>query len=131
MALIRSPTVSEPVDVKVVVLVPSLTVIAPVDGMPSVNSDVLVVSGVAPVPVAATGVGVAVVELEDDDDDWPVTCAIAACSAVCIWVLTRSCAFLVAMLERPLLSLVVRLLIAWISDVLADADCDADWAWLQ
>lgn len=53
MALIKSPTVSVPVEANVVVLVPSLTVIVPFSGIPSVRSEVVGESGTVPVPVAA------------------------------------------------------------------------------
>lgn len=56
MALIKSLTVSVPVDANVVVLVPSLTVIVPFSGIPSVKSDVVGESGTVPVPVAAAPV---------------------------------------------------------------------------
>ncbi len=74
MALIRSPTVSVPVDVYVVVLVPSLTVIVPVAGIPSVSSDVPVVSGTVPVPVAGVSGKVGALALEEDELEVPSDC---------------------------------------------------------
>ena len=52
IVLMRSATVSVPVDAYVVVLVPSLTVIVPFGGMPRVRSEVPRVTGTVPVPVA-------------------------------------------------------------------------------
>ena len=52
IVLMRSATVSVPVDAYVVVLVPSLTVIVPFGGMPRVRSEVPRVSGTVPVPFA-------------------------------------------------------------------------------
>lgn len=65
IALIRSPTVSVPVDVYVVVLAPSLTVIVPFARMPRVNSDVLVESGAVPVPEPGAARVEAPAELEE------------------------------------------------------------------
>jgi len=70
IALIRSPTVSEPVDIYFVVFVPSLNVnVAPLR-TPSVKSDVVRETGTVPVPVAGVGF-VAVLEalLEELDVD--------------------------------------------------------------
>jgi hypothetical protein len=99
MALIRSPTVSEPVDANVVVLVPSLTVIVPFLGIPSVRSEVADESGTVPVPVAgAPAAGVLEVELlEPACEAW-----IALCSAATSWAWTRVAASPVAILARPL-----------------------------
>ncbi len=74
MALSRSPTVSLPVDLYVVVLVPSLTVIAPVATIPNVTRDVLALNGTVPVPVAGSGEEdepevEEELELPDDEDD--------------------------------------------------------------
>jgi len=111
MALSRSPTVSLPVDVYVVVLVPSLTVIVPFARIPSVNSEALAVSGAVPVPTAGEPKVTEereepeAVEPEDedeeaveppDDDDVPPAlleppeppCK-ALCTADVSWLLTR------------------------------------------
>jgi hypothetical protein len=73
MALSRSPTVSPPVDLYVVVLLPSLTVIVPFAKMPSVNSDVPAVSGAVPVPTAGAATLTAAAdvpeEFDPDEDD--------------------------------------------------------------
>ncbi len=75
MASIRSATVSVPVDVYVVVLVPSLTMIVPWAGIPRLDSEVLVVSGTVPVPLARELEGLEALEeldalepLDEDDD---------------------------------------------------------------
>src|SRR5580658_1681471 len=136
MVLIRSPTVSLPSDAKVVVLVPSLTVMTPFGGMPSVNSDVPAVSGTVPVPIAgvATAGAAGADALDPDDDveleelvgdelpDW-VCCNslwIAAVSAV----LVRLSAVWLAMLARPWVRLVMALPMAVISAALAVWVCD-------
>ncbi len=129
MALTRSATVSVPVDVYVVVLVPSLTLMVPVVGIPRVNSEVLVVSGIAPVPVAGEPKKWEEVkkpdgleepeelELEEDDDEdalepldddeLPDEDCSALCTAVDSSVLTRFNAVWLAMLARPLAKLVM------------------------
>ena len=90
-------------------MVPSLTVIVPFSGIPRVKSDVFAESGTVPVPVA----GEPVVEALE------VGAACEACTALCNaavnWALTRSCAILVAMLARPVASLVMTPPIAVIS----------------
>lgn len=110
-ALIRSPTVSWPVDLYVVVLVPSLTVNVSVATKPSVSSVVLAVSGAVPVAIAgAAAVAVALdvldgLEAEDeaegdellDDDELvlleplepPSIDASADCTAAVSWLFTR------------------------------------------
>jgi len=119
MALIRSPTVLSVVGLKFVVLVPSLTVIVLFGAIPRVNSDVPPVSGIVPVPVAGEPVVEAGV-LEPFDDvellvwDWTALCAAASSSE-----LTRSKAVWLAMLARPLTSLVMSEPIAVISALLA------------
>jgi hypothetical protein len=117
MAFSRSPTVSLPVDVYVVVFVPSLTVTVPLAMMPSVNSEVLAVSGTVPVPTA----GAAAVELdvpvefegEDEEEaledevvlsvllESPLRDARALCTAAVSWVFTRLRAVWLARLARP------------------------------
>ena len=52
MPLIRSATVSVPVEAYVVVLVPSFTVTFPPAGIPRVIRAVLAESGTVPVPIA-------------------------------------------------------------------------------
>src|SRR5271157_2885839 len=73
MALRRSPTVSLPVEVYVVVFVPSPTVNVPFAMIPSVYSEVLAVSGTAPVPTAgAAAVAeelLVPLEVEDEEDE--------------------------------------------------------------
>jgi hypothetical protein len=105
MVLIRSATVSVPVDVYVVVLVPSLTVITPWAGIPRLDSGVLVVSGTVPVPLARELEGLEAVEELDaleplDEDD-------ACFDRVAIWLLTRVRASWLAMLARPVAMLVM------------------------
>jgi hypothetical protein len=130
--LIRSATVSFPVDVYVVELSPALTVIVPPGRMPRLDSEVLAVSGAVPVPVA----GAPVVEeldeeLEDDpvelvgDDDEPLS---ISCIAATSCELTRLSASPLAMLALPLDSVVIASPMALISDVLALAAelCDCD-----
>jgi hypothetical protein len=103
-----------------VVKVPSLTVKLPLVKKPRPNSGVPLVSGTLPVPVAAalTTVGAALeaVELGEDEavelvDDDAVGLADVGFSAPCTAaesaVLTRSRAFWLAMLDRPVDSVVV------------------------
>ncbi len=99
MALIKSPTVSVPVDAKVVVLVPSLTVIVPFSGIPSVMSDVVDESGTVPVPVAAAPAAgaLAVEPPELACEAWT-----ALCSAATNWAWTRVAASPAAILAKPL-----------------------------
>lgn len=79
MALIKSPTVSVPVVLYVVVWVPSLTLIPLFGGMPRAMSGVVASNGTVPVPVASLGVaGAGVFE---DELVLPVVCAIALLSA--------------------------------------------------
>lgn len=85
MVLIRSPTVSAPVDLYVVSLLPSLTVRVPFARIPSVKSEVLVLTGAVPVPLAGALAGAGVLELVEDepvellDDDEP---PVSDCSAL-------------------------------------------------
>ncbi|MGA8653352.1 MAG: hypothetical protein WB677_22555 [Xanthobacteraceae bacterium] len=131
MALSRSPTVSLPVDVYVVVFVPSPTVIVPLAMIPSVNNEVFAVSGTVPVPTAgaATVAEELVVPLEvedeededdvlddgdvlDDEDVSPVLLEpplmelSALCTAAESWVFTRLRAAWLARLAKPLDSVV-------------------------
>ena len=123
MASIRSPTVSVPVEVYVVVLLPAPKMIWPLVRIPRVNSEVLFISGAVPVPVAGAGAGVEelgpVDEFELEDADEPVEPVAAdlleaevplalpelPCSTFWIaavsWLLTRVSAVPLAMLERP------------------------------
>jgi hypothetical protein len=123
MAPIRSATVSAPVDAYVVVLVPSLTVIAPSAGIPRVNSEVLAMSGTVPVPVAGEPEEPeepeeleeleeleleeedAFESLDDDAVELPALPEIALCSAAESAVLTRFKAVWLARLARPWASL--------------------------
>ena len=123
MALIRSPTVSVPVDANVVVLVPSLTVIVPFLGIPRVTSAVFTDSGTVPVPVAGEP---ALAALEEDVAELACEACTALCNAAVSWAWTRVCASLVAMLAMPLASLDERSPMAEISAVL-NAEL---WAWL-
>jgi len=139
MALIRAPTVSVPVDVYVVVLVPSLTEIFPPARIPRVNSDVVAVSGAVPVPIAGEGAEEpAEFELEDDADE-PVELLDAAevelpalpvvpwstfWIAAVSWELTRSSAVWFAMLARPDDSVVIALPMTLMRASLCA------WAWL-
>ena len=92
MALIRSPTVSVPVDANVVVLVPSLTVIVPFLGIPRVKSAVFADSGTVPVPVAGEP---ALAALEEDVAELACEACTALCNAAVSWAWTRVCASLV------------------------------------
>ncbi len=123
MALIRSPTVSVPVDANVVVLVPSLTVIVPFLGIPRVRSAVFADSGTVPVPVAGEPVLAA---LEEDVAELACEACTALCNAAVSWASTRACASLVAMLAMPLASLDERPPMAEISALL-NAEL---WVWL-
>jgi hypothetical protein len=100
----------------VVVLVPSLTVIAPVGTIPRVRRDVPALNGAVPVPVAGIGAAAGVddepdvPELPDDEEDdevddelepvedelvpleLPSMPASALCTADVSWELTRSSA---------------------------------------
>lgn len=111
----RSPTVSVPVDVYVLVLVPSLTVNAELAGMPSVMSAVFVLTGTMPVPIAADPV----VEVGDDAEE-PCTVCKALCSAAVSWAWVRDSALLLAMLAMPFVSAVIASPIEVISAELAD-----------
>lgn len=98
MALIRSATVSVPVDVYLVMLVPSLMLNVPPGRMPSVDNAVLVDSGTVPTPVAGDGdelealevfadVGLLAAPLDDEDvEDEPFS---ALCTSAEISLLTR------------------------------------------
>jgi hypothetical protein len=108
MALIRSATVSSPVEVYFVMLVPSSTLNVPAGRNPSVDSVAVVVSGTVPIPVA--GVGDEVAELDDaavavfDDDEDDVEAPDgfnAACTAAVSSELTRFKAVPLAMLASP------------------------------
>ncbi len=125
MVLIRSPTVSFPVEVYVVVLVPSLIVIVPFLTIPSVSSDVPVASGVVPVPVAGAAEEAEEPEpaapelelaegdepLESLEDDEPLVPPEVPLSALCTAaessVLTRFRAVWLAMLAKPVERLVM------------------------
>lgn len=113
MALIRSPTVSLPVDAYLVMFVPSLTLNVPPGRKPRVDSGVLTVTGTVPVPVAGAPAELAVLELEDAaeedplallDDDEDVELpegSSAACTAATNWELTRVRAWPLAMAAKP------------------------------
>jgi hypothetical protein len=154
MALSRSPTVSLPVEVYVVVLVPSLTVIVPFAMMPSVNSEVLAVSGTVPVPIAgAARVGAALdvpdefelgEEEEDDADEVlddevvspvllepPLMDASALCTAAVSWVFTRFRAVWLARLAKPLDSVLDAPNIALMVESACAVDDASLDAWLQ
>ena len=107
MALIRSATVSVPVEVYLVMLLPSSTLNVPPGKIPRLDSVVLVVSGTVPVPVA--GVGEAGAEfddeaaavLDDDEDDEVPEGFNAACTAAISSELTRLSAVPLAILANP------------------------------
>jgi hypothetical protein len=122
MAFSRSPTVSLPVDVYVVVFVPSLTVTVPLAMMPSVNSEVLAVSGTVPVPTAGAATVASELDVpvefegEDEEDEEealedevalsvllesPLRDARALCTAAVSWVFTRLRAVWLARLAKP------------------------------
>ena len=74
-ALIRSPTVSLPVELYVVVNVPSLTEKEPCGTKPRPSSGVPAVNGAVPVPVAAVvrmALGVVLVELAAPEPEDPL-----------------------------------------------------------
>lgn len=130
--MIRSATVSLPVDVYVVVFVPSLMVILPFLTIPKASSEVLVVTDAVPVPVAGKGAGAGfdeLVELADEDpvapfDDEPVvpvplsTFSTAADSSV----LTRLSAVWLAMLARPVARFVMAEPIALMTEAVLASD---------
>jgi hypothetical protein len=140
MAFIMSPTVSVPVDAYVVRPAPAPMLIEPPAGIPSVSSEVLVVSDALPVPVAGELVALEEledpVELEPDDDEdededdpvealddgkavSPKDCR-ALCTAAESWELTRFKAVSLAMLERPFDRLLSAELITSISESCAE-----------
>jgi len=135
-ALIRSPTVSVPVDVYVVVVAAVVTVIVPPARIPKVCSEVPVVSGTVPTAVAGVGVaGVEAVEelvLEDEEellDDVEVS-PLTTCSAFCTSAesaeLVRFKAVPLAMLASPLAWSTIAVPITPISEAWAlEAE---DWA---
>jgi len=123
--LSRSPTVSLPVDVYVVVFVPSPTVIVPLAMIPSVNNEVFAVSGTVPVPTAGAATVaeelVVPLEVEDEEDEGdvlddedvspvllepPLMELSALCTAAESWVFTRLRAAWLARLAKPLDSVV-------------------------
>ncbi len=135
MALIRSPTVSVPVEVYVVVRVPSLTVTVPFARIPRVNSEVLVVSGAVPVPVAGEPKGLELEEEEEPVEPLDVEevkplelleLSEPGCSTFCMAavnsVLTRFRAVWLAMLDKPLDSVVMALAMTLIRAALRAAD---------
>jgi len=106
MAPIKSPTVSVPVDVYTVILVPELTVIVPFSRIPSVDSVVPIVSGTVPVPVAGELDALEELEaaealeepelveepaepLDDGDVELPDEDCSTCCTSAEIWLLTR------------------------------------------
>jgi hypothetical protein len=97
-------------------LVPSLTVIVPLARIPSVKSDVLVLSGTVPVPLAGVVIVGDELELVDEpvllDEDVllveepvllepPLSEFNASCTAEVSWELVRLRAVWLAMLARP------------------------------
>ena len=145
MALSRSPTVSLPVDVYVVVLVPSLTVTWPFARIPSVRRDVPAFNGTVPVPVAGRGAVAAEddelevadeLELPNDDEEEvpevlcddvvlpPLIEASALCTADVSWELTRLSAVWLAMLAKPAESVVEA------PNMLLMTALFCAWAWL-
>jgi hypothetical protein len=154
MAFRRSPTVSLPVDVYVVVLVPSLTVIVPFAMIPSVNNEVLAVSGTVPVPTAGVArVAVAgeldvpeeleLVDEEEEDEDEvlddelpvllepPLMDARALCTAAVSWVFTRFKAAWLARLAKPLDKVLDAPNIESISELVCAVDDAPLETWLQ
>jgi len=118
MALIRSPTVSVPVDVYVVALKLALMVIVPPDRIPRLESRVPVVSTAVLMPVAGAPDVLVVpevpgdLELEEDDapvtldDDEPERPCSKLWTPATSWELTRCKASPLAILARPLPKLV-------------------------
>jgi hypothetical protein len=145
MVLSMSPTVSLPVDVYVVVFVPSPTVNVPFAMIPSVNSEVLAVSGTVPVPTAGAAKVAAELELEDeegDDDELlddevlvllepPLMEVSAFCTAAVSWVFTRFKAVWLAKLAKPLDNVVEAPNIALMTESVCAADWLAEEVWLQ
>jgi hypothetical protein len=141
MALSRSPTVSLPVDLYVVVFVPSATVNVPFAMIPSVNNEVLAVSGTVPVPTAGAATVAAELDVADeaeedddgdellDDDEVPVLLepplmdARVFCTAAVSWVFTRFRAVWFARLAKPLDSVLEAPNIA----LMTESVCAADW----
>lgn len=142
-ALIRSPTVSLPVEVYDVAVVPAVTVIVPPERIPRLDSGVLVVTGTVPVPVAGVGEVLDVPEEEEEAeelaveplDDEELELLEEDCSACCtsaeIWLLTRFNAVWLAMLARPFTSLVSAVPMVLISDASALDAWLCACAWLQ
>ena len=103
IAFSRSPTVSVPVEVYVVMFLPALIVIVPPERIPRSDSGVLIESAFVPVPVAATGmVCEGVDEAVVDDDGWPVLPDKTFWISCESCVLTRFRALWLAILARPL-----------------------------
>jgi len=117
--------VSLPVDVYVVVFVPSPTVIVPLAMIPSVNNEVFAVSGTVPVPTAGAATVaeelVVPLEVEDEEDEGdvlddedvspvllepPLMELSALCTAAESWVFTRLRTAWLARLAKPLDSVV-------------------------
>jgi hypothetical protein len=97
--------------------VPSPTVIVPFAMTPSVNSEVLAVSGAVPVPTAGAATVAAGLDAEDEEEDDedellddevlvllepPLRDARALCTAAVSWVFTRFKAAWLARLAKPL-----------------------------
>lgn len=125
MALIRSATVSLPVDVYLVILVPSSMLNVPPGKIPRLESVVLVVSGTVPVPVAGVGDEAEEADVDDDEDalelldedEVPNACWTSAV----IWLLTRLSAVWLAILARPFPRLVSASCMTVMSE--SSADC--------
>lgn len=129
-------------------MAPVPTVIVPPGRIPSVASEVLVVSGTVPVPVAGEPEPVAVpageavepeldVELDDvpldpaGDEELPDEDCNTCWTIAEIWLLTRLRAVWLAMLDRPLDRLVSAEAMTLISAASAEEAWLCAWAWVQ
>jgi hypothetical protein len=134
MALIKSATVSVPVDVYFVMFVPSLMLNVPPGNSPNDESEALLVRGTVPIPIAGAPGVLAELELDDVVEDDEVVLFVdadvelpdgfnAACTAADSWDLTRLSACPLAMLARPL----PRLVSAWPMTLMSEASADCAW----
>lgn len=145
-ALIRSPTVSVPVDLYVVAFSPALTVIVPPGRIPTLDSAVPVVNRAVPIAVAGAPDELEALEepeelelvdvedpldpLDDDDVELPEgfsTC----CTSDEISLLTRFKAVWLAMLAMPF----AKFVSAWPMTLMSASSAEDAWlsacAWLQ
>jgi hypothetical protein len=129
MALMRSPTVSVPVDVYCVMLVPSSMLNVPPGRIPSVDRGVFAVTGTVLVPVAGVGEELDFDDVPEDDvelagdeeslEEPPSICWMRAVS----WDFVRVNASLLAILARPF----PRLVSASCMTVMSESSADCAW----